>query len=74
MRKYEEMIAEFASLNTENRKEWFKNLTLEEIEIFRIGFRNAQDWIKKYWMSYIDSVISEKILEIRNDKLKDLGI
>ena len=79
MRKYEEMISEFAASNFDGKQKWLYSLTIEELREFRRGLptgtidKNTQDWIK-YWKSYIDSVISHKINEMRDQKLNDLGI
>lgn len=74
MRKYEEMISEFASLKGFNhRQKWFDKLPLEELREFRIGINNGSDWVKS-WQPYIDSVISYKITELREGKLDDLGL
>ena len=74
MRKYEEMISEFASLKGFNhRQKWFDKLPLEELKTFREGTDKGSDWIKS-WQPYIDSVISYKITELREGKLDDLGL
>lgn len=73
MRKYEEMISEFSTSNFDGKQKWLYSLTIEELREFKRGLNNAQDFIKS-WQSYIDSVISHKINEMRDQKLKDLGI
>jgi hypothetical protein len=74
MRKYEEMVPEFSALSGfDGRQKWLYSLTIEELREFRRGLNNTQDWIKS-WQSYIDSVISHKITEIREGKLDDLGL
>lgn len=80
MRTYEEMVSEFTSFDEIGKEKWINNLTLEEIRNFRNGLTGARtsggstwDWLR-YWISYIDEVISDKIKELRNSKLNELGI
>lgn len=70
MREYEEMIQEFVAISGfYDRKKWLYGLTIEQIREFRYGVAEISPW-----QSYIDSVISEKILENRIDRLKELGL
>ena len=74
MRKYNEMIAEFAGRNEISRPFWLKDLPLEELKIFREGLDKTGIQLLKHWIPYIDDVISDKIKELRNSKLNDIGI
>ena len=74
MRKYNEMIAEFAGRNENSRPFWLKDLPLEELKIFREGLDKSAIQLLKHWIPYIDDVISDKIKELRNSKLNDIGI
>jgi hypothetical protein len=78
MRTYEEMVSEFASFDVIGKEKWINNLVLEEMKNFRAGLNNVhihtpQDWIR-YWISYIDVEISNRIGETREERLKGLGI
>lgn len=74
MRKYNEMIAEFAGRNENSRPFWLKERPLEELKIFREGLDKSGIQLLKHWIPYIDDVISDKIKELRNSKIDELGI
>lgn len=76
MRKYEEMVSEFASFDVVGKEKWIDSLALEEMRNFRtglIGVNIIGDWLS-HWISYIDAAISDRIVEKREEKLKELGI
>ena len=74
MRKYNEMIAEFSGRNENSKPLWLKELPLEELKIFREGLDKNAIQLVKNWIPYIDDIISDKIKELRNSKLNDIGI
>ena len=72
MRKYNEMIAEFAAVDDTGRTLWLKDLPLDELKTFREGLDKNAIQLIKHWIPYIDEVISDKIKELRNSKLISL--
>lgn len=74
MRKYEEMLPEFASFSLAEKVKWLHGLTIEELREFKRGINNTHYWNGAYWETNIDDVISQKINEMREGKLNDLGL
>ena len=81
METYEEMVPEFAQfISFVDREKWVKSLTLEQLKIFKEGLNNDKlrnssfelySWTKT-WIPIIDELISDKIVEIRNNKLNQI--
>ena len=81
METYEEMVPEFAQfISFVDREKWLKSLTLEQLKIFKEGLNNDKlrnssfelySWTKT-WIPIIDELISDKIVEIRNNKLNQI--
>ena len=61
MRTYEEMISDFASVDSVGKEKLINNLPLEEMRIFREGLNNLiyppNQSCLGYWISYIDVAI-----------------
>ena len=75
MRKYEEMIAEFSAFGLAGREKWISKLPLEELKVFRTGLNNGPAYgCDMIWKKRLDEEIFNRICEIREERLKELGI
>lgn len=76
MRTYEELAKEFSSHSVEEKQRFVNDLSIDELKILKDGIALAVTLgsFSDFWISYIDWIISQKLEEFRELKLKDLGI
>jgi hypothetical protein len=70
---YQVLISHFAWVKTGERDAWLKRRSIDELELLLDGFRKdyASEW---EWDGRIEELIKEKKAQLRDDKLKELGI
>ena len=69
MKKIEEIIVEFSSLENDKKEPYLESLSDEELSIFLTHI----EW-SKYYKIFIEDLLSKRVLEKRNNKLDNLGI
>ena len=74
MRTYTELVTEFAWKNAVAKQKMIDDSSIEELKILRYGLDKNMSTGKGSWIDYIKVVISKKIEEERERKLKELGI
>lgn len=77
MRTSDELNNEFNALSSvgTERREWFDNLSLNELKIMRDIFEKALPWrAEGTWLFYAEKLINIKTVEQRDDKINELGI
>jgi len=77
MRTYNELVPDFATKNGLAKQKMIDDLSIKELKLLRDGLnKNAPSMSngKGTWIEYIDLTISLKIEEMRDRKLKELGI
>jgi hypothetical protein len=74
MRTYSELLTEFAWKNAVAKQKMIDDSSIEELKILRYGLDKNMSTGKGSWIDYIKVVISKKIEEERDRKLKELGI
>lgn len=79
MRTYNELVPDFATKNGLAKQKMIDDLSIKELKLLRDGLNknaviNGMSNGKGTWIEYIDLTISLKIEEMRDRKLKELGI
>jgi len=74
MRTYSELVTEFAWKNAVAKQKMIDDSSIEELKILRYGLDKNMSTGKGSWIDYIKVVISVKIEEERESKLKELGL
>jgi hypothetical protein len=74
MKTYSELVTEFAWKNAVAKQKMIDDSSIEELKILRYGLDKNMSTGKGSWIDYIKVVISKKIEEERERKLKELGI
>ena len=72
MKKIEEIIVEFSSLENDKKEPYLESLSDEELRIFLphiVGW-----WPYQYYKEFIEDILSKRVLEKRNNKLDNIGI
>ena len=73
MRTYRELLTTFATKNALDRQKMIDKTSIEELKILRDGL-DTFSYGKGAWADYIKVVISVKIEEERERKIKELGL
>ena len=72
---YQVLITHFAGLKTGEKDAWLERRSIDELELLLNGFRKDRYASKVWdWENRIEELIIEKRVQLRDDKLKDLGI
>lgn len=66
-KRYASMFSHFASMGYDEKQEWLKCQSIEDLMILLDGFQRS-------WSKFIEALIKEKRAQLRDDKLKFLGI
>ena len=74
MRTYNELLIDFSTWGSEDKRKWVNKLPIEELKTLRNGLEQSPSSYFNTWVGYIDLTISSKIKEERDRKLKELGI
>ena len=74
MRTYTELVTEFAWKNAVAKQKMIDDSSIEELKILRYGLDKNMSTGKGSWIDYIKVVISKKIEEERERKIKELGL
>ena len=69
MKKIEEIIVEFSSLENDKKEPYLESLSDEELRIFLPHVV----WYQ-YYKRFIEDILSKRVLEKRNNKLDNLEI
>ena len=69
MKKIEDIVVEFSSLENDKKEPYLESLSDEELRIFLPHI----EW-SKYYKEFIEDLLSKRVLKKRNNKLDNLGI
>lgn len=74
-KRYASMFPHFASMGYDEKQEWLKCQSIEDLMILLDGFqRSPSTLLNDAWSKFIEALIKEKRAQLRDDKLKFLGI
>ncbi len=73
-KRYASMFSHFASMGYDEKQEWLKCQSIEDLVILLEGLNSNLTLLNDAWSKFIEALIKEKRAQLRDDKLKELGI